>query len=159
MSDTPDIPARRILVADQTLVEGLFVAGLAVTVENGWITSIAPASELAPGTAVELLEGMLLVPSTLNAHNHSFQSLLRGVADDCDFFTWRDAWKARGHEFETITSFIGSDANAFRKLAPHLRALTISTGVEGEHTTEESIALAPLAELVEATVALVTDGR
>lgn len=66
---------------------------------------------------------------------------------------WRDAWTARGHAFETITSFIGSDANALRK---RLCALTISTGVEGEHTTEESIALAPLAELVEAAVALVT---
>ncbi|HEY7832715.1 MAG TPA: M20/M25/M40 family metallo-hydrolase [Ktedonobacterales bacterium] len=65
---------------------------------------------------------------------------------------WRDAWTARGHSFETITSFIGSDANAFRK---RLSALTISTGVEGEHTTEESIALAPLAELVEAAVAMV----
>ena len=32
----------------------------------------------------------LLLPGTLNAHNHSFQSMLRGIADDCDFFTWRD---------------------------------------------------------------------
>jgi 5-methylthioadenosine/S-adenosylhomocysteine deaminase len=32
----------------------------------------------------------LLAPGTLNAHNHSFQSMLRGIADDCDFFTWRD---------------------------------------------------------------------
>ena len=31
-----------------------------------------------------------MLPGTINAHNHSFQSLLRGVADDCDFFTWRD---------------------------------------------------------------------
>ena len=67
---------------------------------------------------------------------------------------WRAVWTARGHAFETITSFIGSDANALRK---RLLVLTVSTGVEGEHTTEESIALAPLAELVEATVSLLTE--
>ncbi len=31
-----------------------------------------------------------MVPGTINAHNHSFQSMLRGIADDCNFFTWRD---------------------------------------------------------------------
>ena len=86
----PDTLPRRILVADQTLVEGRFVADLAVTVENGWIAAVAPVSALAHETPIERLEGMLLVPGTLNAHNHSFQSLLRGIADDCDFFTWRD---------------------------------------------------------------------
>jgi 5-methylthioadenosine/S-adenosylhomocysteine deaminase len=80
----------RILVADQTLVEGRFQAGVAVTVSDGFITAVGPAADLAPGTAVERLEGMLLAPGTLNAHNHSFQSMLRGIADDCDFFTWRD---------------------------------------------------------------------
>ncbi len=83
-------PASRVLVADQTLVEGRFVPSVAVSVADGFITSVGPVGELAPGTPVERLEGRLLVPGTLNAHNHSFQSLLRGVADDCDFFTWRD---------------------------------------------------------------------
>lgn len=66
---------------------------------------------------------------------------------------WQTAWEARGHPFTTITTFIGSDANALRR---HLRVFTVSTGVEREHTTEESIALAPLAELIEATVALLS---
>jgi tripeptide aminopeptidase len=65
---------------------------------------------------------------------------------------WRAAWLARGHaSLPTITTFIGSDTNALRQ---HLRVFTISTGVEDEHTTEERIALAPLAEIVRATVAL-----
>jgi 5-methylthioadenosine/S-adenosylhomocysteine deaminase len=31
-----------------------------------------------------------MVPGTVNAHNHSFQSLLRGVGDDLTFLQWRD---------------------------------------------------------------------
>src|SRR5512138_3633343 len=80
----------RILLADQTLVEGRFQPNIAVTVADGFITAVGPAADLAPHAAVERLEGMLLAPGTLNAHNHSFQSMLRGIADDCDFFTWRD---------------------------------------------------------------------
>jgi tripeptide aminopeptidase len=67
---------------------------------------------------------------------------------------WRTAWEARGHPFAAVTTFIGSDANALRR---HMRVFTVSTGVESEHTVEESIALAPLDELVEATIALLAD--
>ncbi|HEX9057222.1 MAG TPA: M20/M25/M40 family metallo-hydrolase [Ktedonobacterales bacterium] len=67
---------------------------------------------------------------------------------------WRAAWEARGHTFETLTTFIGSDANALRQRG--LRVFTVSTGVRDEHTLAESIALAPLAELVHATVNLLT---
>jgi 5-methylthioadenosine/S-adenosylhomocysteine deaminase len=83
-------PSPRTLVADQTLVEGRFQPGIAVTTADGFISAVGPAADLAPGMPVERLAGMLLAPGTLNAHNHSFQSMLRGVADDCDFFTWRD---------------------------------------------------------------------
>ena len=31
-----------------------------------------------------------LMPGTVNAHNHSFQSLLRGIGDDLPFLEWRD---------------------------------------------------------------------
>ncbi len=69
---------------------------------------------------------------------------------------WRTSWAARGHACAPLATFIGSDANALRR---HLRVFTVSTGVEDEHTVGESIALAPLAELVEATVALLTTYR
>ena len=36
------------------------------------------------------LPGRLLLPGGVNAHNHSFQSLLRGLGDDLDFMGWRD---------------------------------------------------------------------
>jgi tripeptide aminopeptidase len=66
--------------------------------------------------------------------------------------TWRRAWEGRGHVSASLTSFIGSDTNALRQ---RLRTITISTGVEHEHTADESIALAPLAELVEAALTVV----
>lgn len=31
-----------------------------------------------------------MVPGTVNTHNHSFQSLLRGIGDDLPFLQWRD---------------------------------------------------------------------
>jgi len=31
-----------------------------------------------------------MVPGTVNTHNHSFQSLLRGIGDDLPFLAWRD---------------------------------------------------------------------
>ncbi|HEU0036944.1 MAG TPA: amidohydrolase family protein [Kofleriaceae bacterium] len=31
-----------------------------------------------------------MVPGTINTHNHSFQSLLRGIGDDLPFLEWRD---------------------------------------------------------------------
>ncbi|HYL71355.1 MAG TPA: amidohydrolase family protein, partial [Candidatus Dormibacteraeota bacterium] len=83
-------PTPRTLVADQTLIEGRFQPDIAVTMADGFITAVGLAADLDPSTPVERLEGMLLAPGTLNAHNHSFQSMLRGIADDCDFFTWRD---------------------------------------------------------------------
>ena len=30
------------------------------------------------------------MPGTVNTHNHSFQSLLRGIGDDLPFLEWRD---------------------------------------------------------------------
>jgi tripeptide aminopeptidase len=80
------------------------------------------------------------------------------VADDEPLLrAWRAEWERRGQAFEAITTFIGSDANAFRR--HDLRVFTVSTGVEHEHTVEESIALAPLAELIEATAALLAAYR
>jgi tripeptide aminopeptidase len=61
---------------------------------------------------------------------------------------WRSAWQARGAPTPPITTFIGSDANALRRT---LAVVTVSTGVADEHTSAESIALAPLADMIVAT--------
>jgi 5-methylthioadenosine/S-adenosylhomocysteine deaminase len=91
----PDAP--RVLVAEQTLLDGKFQPRMAVFVERGRISRVCQAGELSSPEAlhdqgIQLVEcgRRLLAPGTLNAHNHSFQSLLRGIGDDCDFFTWRD---------------------------------------------------------------------
>ena len=80
----------RALVAERTLVNGRFAENTAVVVEDGSITRVCGLDDLPPETPVERYPRRLLVPGTINAHNHSFQSMLRGIADDCDFFTWRD---------------------------------------------------------------------
>jgi 5-methylthioadenosine/S-adenosylhomocysteine deaminase len=81
---------KRVIAAEQTLVNGQFEPELAVVIERGWITRICRVAELSTDESPERFPGRLLVPGTLNAHNHSFQSMLRGIADDCSFFTWRD---------------------------------------------------------------------
>lgn len=86
----PTASPSRILAAEQTLVGGRFQPDTAVVVEGGRIARVCPVGELGADAQIERLPRRLLVPGTLNAHNHSFQSMLRGVADDCDFFTWRD---------------------------------------------------------------------
>jgi hypothetical protein len=55
-----------------------------------------------------------------------------------------------------MTTFIGSDASALRRFAG---VFTVSTGAMDEHTTNEWIALAPLADLAETTVALLSTYR
>jgi tripeptide aminopeptidase len=76
--------------------------------------------------------------------------------DEPALLAWRAAVEARGGTFRTMTTFIGSDASALRR---HVRAVTISTGAMNEHTTEERIELAPLADLVEMAVDLLAAWR
>ena len=76
--------------------------------------------------------------------------------DEPLLLAWRAAVEARGGVYRTMTTFIGSDASALRR---HIRAVTISTGAMNEHTAEEYIALAPLAELVETAVDLLAGWR
>ncbi len=87
---TTTTQSKRILAPEQTLLNGRFEPGMAVVAEDGRIARVCPVGEIGPDEQIERLPRRLLVPGTLNAHNHSFQSMLRGIGDDCDFFTWRD---------------------------------------------------------------------
>jgi tripeptide aminopeptidase len=73
--------------------------------------------------------------------------------DEPLLLAWKAAITSRGEPFRTMTTFIGSDASALR---PHTRVFTVSTGAMDEHTSQEWIALAPLAGLVETTLALLS---
>jgi 5-methylthioadenosine/S-adenosylhomocysteine deaminase len=76
------------LVPDLVLTEAGWTSGRAVAIEGARIASIARIDRPAPGDVT--LAGKALVPGTVNAHCHAFQSLLRGLGDDLDFAGWRD---------------------------------------------------------------------
>ena len=76
------------LVPDLVLTEGGFASGRGVTLADGRIASIEPVRRAEPDDVV--LESKALLPGTVNAHCHTFQSLLRGLGDDLDFTGWRD---------------------------------------------------------------------
>jgi 5-methylthioadenosine/S-adenosylhomocysteine deaminase len=87
-----------LLVPERCFAEGGVHEDWAVRLEAGRITAVGPAADLSLGSAgpadfrepVVSLPGRLLLPGGVNAHNHSFQSLLRGLGDDLDFMGWRD---------------------------------------------------------------------
>src|SRR5262249_49925673 len=80
-----------LLAADLTFVDGRFAEDQRVEVSGGRISGITPRAA-DNGAAPELvrLPGKALLPGTVNAHCHTFQSLLRGLGDDLDFMQWRD---------------------------------------------------------------------
>ena len=70
-----------------------FQTGKGILVENGLIKKIADAIVIeAEHRDAQLVDwsGLAMVPGTVNAHNHSFQSLLRGLVVDRPFLEWRD---------------------------------------------------------------------
>ena len=60
-----------------------------ILVEDGVITAIGPAGTLAGAPRLDW-RGKAVLPGGVNAHNHSFQSLLRGFGDDLPFLEWRE---------------------------------------------------------------------
>jgi 5-methylthioadenosine/S-adenosylhomocysteine deaminase len=82
------------LAPDLVLVDGRFESGRAVEIADGRITGIVPFpppwGDAAFADDLVRLPGRALVPGTVNAHCHTFQSLLRGLGDDMDFMAWRD---------------------------------------------------------------------
>jgi 5-methylthioadenosine/S-adenosylhomocysteine deaminase len=76
------------LAPDLALIEGRFEAGRAIGIADGAISEIGPVTG-DPRDLVRLPRKALL-PGTVNAHCHAFQSLLRGLGEDLDFARWRD---------------------------------------------------------------------
>ncbi|HEY4179884.1 MAG TPA: amidohydrolase family protein [Kofleriaceae bacterium] len=87
-----------VVTADKMLtgVPGEPVRGpTAVLAIDGEIVLVAaPATVLADPRAAQATRldysRRAVVPGTVNTHNHSFQSLLRGIGDDLPFLEWRD---------------------------------------------------------------------
>ncbi|HEV2461232.1 MAG TPA: M20/M25/M40 family metallo-hydrolase [Ktedonobacterales bacterium] len=128
----------RVLGEARTLLEGVARAELLAGIERAFV---AAAAEL--GGSAEI---------SFDAHCDGYEvdpdePLLRAYAA---------AVEARGQPIRTMTTFIGSDASALR---PHARVFTVSTGAMDEHTADEWIVLAPLAELTETAIALLSTYR
>jgi 5-methylthioadenosine/S-adenosylhomocysteine deaminase len=79
-----------ILTSEVGLIDGRRVARPAVRIEGGAITWVGGVDGIAVEEPVLDLGRRAMLPGTVNAHNHSFQSLLRGIGDDLPFLEWRD---------------------------------------------------------------------
>ncbi len=82
----------KILVeSERAIVDGRDAGATAVLIEDGVIIAVgAPGTVPTEGAARVDWSGRALVPGGVNVHNHSFQSLLRGIGDDLPFLEWRD---------------------------------------------------------------------
>jgi len=88
-------PALQGIVGDLAVIEGQVREDAGILARGGEIVAAGSEAELtaaAAGAAVAWTRARarVLTPGTVNAHNHSFQSLLRGIADDRPFLEWRD---------------------------------------------------------------------
>lgn len=67
-----------------------FESGSALLLDGDRCEGVVATGELPQGAEIEDWGRVALVPGTVNAHGHAFQSLLKGFADDRPFATWRD---------------------------------------------------------------------
>jgi 5-methylthioadenosine/S-adenosylhomocysteine deaminase len=80
-----------VVRASRAIVDGVARGETEVVVEDGTIVAVGEPGVATPAGARAIDWGdRLMVPGTVNAHNHSFQSLLRGFGDDLPFLEWRD---------------------------------------------------------------------
>ncbi|MFB5189309.1 amidohydrolase family protein [Alicyclobacillus fastidiosus] len=74
-------------------IRNQFIGGMGVLVVDGDIVEVGPVAELsAKHLDAERIDWsrFAMLPGTVNSHNHSFQSLIRGIAADEPFLVWRD---------------------------------------------------------------------
>jgi 5-methylthioadenosine/S-adenosylhomocysteine deaminase len=67
-----------------------FLEDTAVLVDAGLISGVVARSEVPAHATVEDWGNVAVLPGTVNAHGHAFQSLFKGFADDMPFERWRD---------------------------------------------------------------------
>ncbi len=67
-----------------------FQPDTSVIIDGGRIVSVVSRDQEPPDAVMEEWEDLAIVPGTVNAHGHSFQSLLKGLGDDRRFESWRD---------------------------------------------------------------------
>lgn len=82
-----------IYAPEQAVIDGRIVQhpGLLVD-QSGIIAELGHPEALAqqhPQIPLMRLDGELLLPGTINGHNHGFQVLMRGLGEDREFMDWR----------------------------------------------------------------------
>lgn len=83
----------KLYLPDYLLEDGHAREGYGVLVSGSKIMETGPSAELIrrfPDAGKVIWKNKVLVPGTVNVHNHSFQILLRGIAADRPFLEWRD---------------------------------------------------------------------
>lgn len=74
-------------------LNGAFVSGQGIITQGNKILDIGPCSVLKdkyPSAQPCDWSSLVLIPGTVNVHNHCFQSILRGLSCDRPFLEWRD---------------------------------------------------------------------
>ncbi|MEZ4367332.1 MAG: amidohydrolase family protein [Kofleriaceae bacterium] len=84
-----------LVTAAHAVIDGATRGPTALLAVDGELVAIGDPAEVeadprAAGATRHDFPHHAVVPGTVNAHNHSFQSLLRGIGDDLPFLTWRD---------------------------------------------------------------------
>ncbi len=85
-----------LVIADRAITEARRSYGVtAVLAIDGAIVLVGDPAVVAADPRAAGAERIdwsrrAMIPGTVNTHNHSFQSLLRGIGDDLPFLQWRD---------------------------------------------------------------------
>jgi 5-methylthioadenosine/S-adenosylhomocysteine deaminase len=83
-----------VITADAAIIDRARGATAVLSIDGAIICVGDPAEVLADPRAAGAKRidwsRRAMVPGTVNTHNHSFQSLLRGIGDDLPFLEWRD---------------------------------------------------------------------
>jgi 5-methylthioadenosine/S-adenosylhomocysteine deaminase len=80
----------RAITASKIWTGTEFVENAAILEDDGRIVRVDSLDAVPGGAPVEDWGRVAIVPGTVNAHGHAFQSLLKGFADDRSFEKWRD---------------------------------------------------------------------
>jgi 5-methylthioadenosine/S-adenosylhomocysteine deaminase len=84
-----------VVTAERAVIDGVARGATAILAAAGAIVRVGPPADVladprAAGARRIDWARRAVMPGTVNAHNHSFQSLLRGIGDDLPFLEWRD---------------------------------------------------------------------
>ena len=84
-----------VVTADRAITDRGARGPTSILAVGGEIVCVGDPAEVAADTRAHGAKRIdwsrrAAVPGTINTHNHSFQSLLRGIGDDLPFLEWRD---------------------------------------------------------------------